>query len=429
MKVLVVGGGGREHALALSVSNSPLVKELEVAPGNAGTESIGKSVSLNPTDVDALRSYCQETEPDLVIIGPEAPLAAGAVDVLAESGVTAFGPGREAAAIEASKVFAKEFMQRHAIPTADFEVFSDPREATRYLDGAEYPLVVKADGLAAGKGSIVCGDKGEALKAVERIMVNREFGASGDRVVIESFLSGEEASILAFTDGKDYLTMIPSQDHKRAYDGDQGPNTGGMGAYAPAPVVSQKMLSRINEGIIEPTVEGLSREGIVYKGILYAGLMITAEGPKVVEFNCRFGDPETQAVLPLLDTDLVEIMMAVVEGKLGDYRLEWKTGSSLCVVMASGGYPLKYETGYPITGLDKVTGMPGVLVYHAGTKISGGEIVTAGGRVLNVVAVGRNLKDAYDKAYQAVGEISFKNCFFRRDIGFRALQRTGHWPA
>jgi phosphoribosylamine--glycine ligase len=385
--------------------------------------SLGSLADVDVSDVGAITAFAREIEADLVIIGPEAPLADGLVDSLAAENISAFGPGRVAARIESSKVFAKQFLQRHGIPTADFRVFEDPGDALSHLEDIQYPTVVKADGLAAGKGAIVCSDKSQAEAAVKLVMVERKFGAAGDRLIIESFLDGEETSIIIITDGVDYRSSLPSQDHKRAFDDDRGPNTGGMGAYAPAPLVDAGMEELINRTVIEPTLEGFRRDRIEYKGVLYAGLMIGADGPKVMEFNCRFGDPETQAVLPLLETDLVELILAVNDGSLGKHKLVWKKGAALSVVLASGGYPGAYETGFPISGLDQAEDHPWARIYHAGTRLQGGQTLTAGGRVLNLTAIGEDLKQAFQRAYQLTDIVSFQDAHFRKDIGHRALAR------
>jgi phosphoribosylamine--glycine ligase len=421
--LLVIGGGGREHALAYSLNQSPLTGEITAAPGNAGMASIGSLANVDISDVNAVTAFARQTKQDLVVVGPEAPLADGLVDALTAENIKAFGPGRAAARIESSKVFAKEFMKRHGIPTADFKIFNKAEDALSYLEVIDYPTVVKADGLAAGKGAIVCMDKQQAEDAVRLVMIERKFGDAGDRLIIESFLDGEEVSVIVVTDGIDYSSSLPSQDHKRALDGDKGPNTGGMGAYAPAPLVTAEMETTINRRIIEPTLEGFKRDGIEYKGVLYAGLMIEADGPKVMEYNCRFGDPETQAVLPLLETDLVEVILAVVDGRLKEVDLTWKNGAALSVVMASAGYPGSYQTGYPIDGLQEAAALPWARVYHAGTELKDGKVVTAGGRVLNLTAIGPDLSQAFDRAYKLTEIVSFKDARFRKDIGHRALSQ------
>jgi len=423
MNVLVIGGGGREHALVWKISQSPKVSKVFCAPGNAGIAEIAECLPIDPMDTEALLAAAVENKIDLTVVGPEAPLVAGVVDIFEAAGQRVFGPCRAAALLEGSKVFAKTFMARHRIPTASFEVFENADEAKSYIENSLEACVVKADGLAAGKGVIVAGSKEEALAAVDEIMVNKAFGSAGDRIVVEELLEGEEVSILAFTDGKTIVPMVSSQDHKRAFDGDKGPNTGGMGAYSPAPVYTDEIHRTVLQHILEPVIAGMASEGVPYKGVLYAGLMITEEGPKVLEFNVRFGDPETQPVLFRLESDFVDIILAVVEEKLDAVDILWSDKPSVCVVLASGGYPGNYEKGRPIDGLDEVNGEE-VMVFHAGTKLEHGKIVTSGGRVLGVTATGSSLKNAIDKAYESVAKIKFDNMFYRRDIGYKALERS-----
>ena len=422
---MVVGGGGREHALVWKVLRSPQVDEVIAAPGNAGIGEVARCAEVKAEDIEGLLRLAQDEKVDLTIVGPEAPLALGIVDRFQGAGLRIFGPTEEAAKIESSKVFAKELMAKYGIPTAEFQVFDNPQKAREYIRKMGAPIVVKADGLAAGKGSIVCGTLEEAYRAVERIMEEREFGDAGDLVVVEECLVGEEASILAITDGEAIKPLLPSQDHKPVYDGDKGPNTGGMGAYAPAPVVTGEVAEVVMKRVLRPAIEGMAKEGILYRGVLYAGLMITEEGPRVLEFNCRFGDPESQAVLPLLEGDLVEILEAAVEGRLREVEVRNSDGAAVCVVLASGGYPGKYEKGKVIEGLEEVETMSDVVVFHAGTARRDGEIVTDGGRVLGVTAVAPDIPKAIERAYEAVGKVRFEGMHYRRDIGQKALRHLG----
>lgn len=419
MKILVVGSGGREHAIAWKLSQSPLVKKIYACPGNAGIASFGDCVEISSEDIKGLADFAEKNLIDLTVVGPEQPLILGIVDEFEKRKLKIFGPKKEAALIEGSKGFAKDFMKRYHIPTASFKIFEQKEEAIDFVRSSEFPLVIKADGLAAGKGAFVVEDLKSAEEAVEKVMVQKIFGEAGSKVVVEDFLIGEEVTILAFTDGRTVLPMVSSQDHKRIYDGDRGPNTGGMGAYAPTLMVNDKMMKKIAEEVLEPTIFGLNTEGRIYKGVLYAGLMITEMGPKVIEFNCRFGDPETQVVLPLLGSDLTEIFLSIVEEELDLQDVKWKEGSAVCVVLASGGYPDKYEKGKEIFGLNRV-GNSNVLVFHAGTKKSGNRIVTNGGRVLGVTAFDQTMEGALGKAYSAVDKIRFDGMQYRHDIGYRA---------
>lgn len=414
MKVMIIGGGGREHALAWKVAQSPQVERLYAAPGNVGMAQIAKCIGISPSDPHKLANFAEEKDVDLTLVGPELPLSLGIVDLFEKRGLKIFGPSRRAARIEWSKGFAKEFMKRWTIPTAPFRLFTDPEEAIDYLRGKQFPQVVKADGLAAGKGSIVAKSFEKALTAVKAIMVERIFGRSGERVVIEDYLRGEEATILAFSDGRSFILLPPSKDYKRIYDGDRGPNTGGMGSYSPAQSVDERLMKEIKKEILEPTIRGLSKEGVKYQGILYVGLMLTQEGPQVMEYNCRFGDPETQALFPLLKTDLVEIMEWVIRERLEGKEIEWEKGASVCVVLASQGYPGRYEKGMVITGTEGIEG--DVLLFHAGTARRGGNLVTNGGRVLGVTAKGETLKEARENAYRGVEKIGFPGMQFRKDI-------------
>jgi phosphoribosylamine--glycine ligase len=422
--VLVVGGGGREHALAWTFRKSPKVGTILVAPGNAGTAQIARNVEVGTGEVEALVKLARKEKVDLTVVGPEAPLAEGIVDRFAAAGLPIFGPTKQAARIESSKIFAKELALKAGIPTAPAEIFDDVEAARRYIDISGAPCVVKADGLAAGKGVTVAMTEEEAYAAVEEAMVKGRFGAAGDRILIEDYVSGEEASILAVTDGERIAVMIPSQDHKRLKDGDGGPNTGGMGAYAPAPVIDGKLLKTVTETVIEPTVRALADEGTPYRGCLYAGLIVDFEGPKLLEFNCRFGDPEAQAVLPLLENDLYDVCASVTAGKLEFNRFEWRPGAAVAVVAASKGYPGEFEKGRVIKGLDEVAALEDVIVFHAGTAIEDDKVVTAGGRVLAVTALGVNVADAIEKVYDAMDKIRFTGMQYRRDIGHKAIARS-----
>lgn len=419
MNILVIGSGGREHALYWKLSESPQTEQIYAIPGNPG---MGASAAIALDDHAAILRFVKEHEIGLVVVGPEVPLMNGLVDKLEAAGIRAFGPHANAAEIEGSKSFAKDLMKKYGIPTARYEVFTAAEPARAYIRQEGAPIVVKADGLAAGKGVIVAMTEQEALDAVDAIMEDHSFGDAGARVVIEEFMEGEEASLLAFTDGTTIRPMISAQDHKRAYDGDRGPNTGGMGTYAPAPVMTPEMTERAVEEILKPTIAAMAKEGRTYRGCLYLGLMVTADGPKVVEFNARFGDPETQVVLPLLDSDLVAIMCACADGTLADVPIRWKDGAAVCVVLASGGYPGHYEKGQEIHGLADAEAM-GALVFHAGTAMKDGKLVTNGGRVLGVVGRGADISSAVDAAYAAAAKISFKDAYYRKDIAHRALER------
>ena len=419
MNILVIGSGGREHALYWKLSESPQTEQIYAIPGNPG---MGASAAIALDDHAAILRFAKEHEIGLVVVGPEVPLMNGLVDELEAAGIRVFGPRANAAEIEGSKSFAKDLMKKYGIPTARYEVFTAAEPARAYIRQEGAPIVVKADGLAAGKGVIVAMTEQEALDAVDAIMEDHSFGDAGARVVIEEFMEGEEASLLAFTDGTTIRPMISAQDHKRAYDGDRGPNTGGMGTYAPAPVMTSEMTERAVEEILKPTIAAMAKEGRTYRGCLYLGLMVTADGPKVVEFNARFGDPETQVVLPLLDSDLVAIMCACADGTLADVPIRWKDGAAVCVVLASGGYPGHYEKGQEIHGLADAEAM-GALVFHAGTAMKDGKLVTNGGRVLGVVGRGADISSAVDAAYAAATKISFKDAYYRKDIAHRALER------
>ena len=416
MKILIVGSGGREHALAWKLAQSPLVEEIFIAPGNAGTGLIGTNVPIAVEDVAGLVAFAREKGIGLTAVGPEIPLALGLVDAFQAAGLTVFGPTQAAAQLETSKAFAKAFMQEVGIPTAVSATFTDYQQAANYLpDG---PVVVKASGLAAGKGVIVCDNRAEAEAALRQIMLDREFGPAGDEVIIEERLSGPEVSLLAFCDGQTAVPLPPARDHKRAYDGDLGPNTGGMGVYAPPPDVDAALIDHIMRTVIQPAVDGMARRGAPYVGVLYAGIMLTAVGPKVLEFNCRFGDPETQALLPLLDGDLAEILLACAAGRLTPEMVRVHSGACATVVMAAPGYPGPYPKGLPITGLEAVP--EEVVVFHAGTHHADGQIVTSGGRVLCVSALGADLATAVSRAYAGVAAIHFDGAHYRTDIGREA---------
>ena len=419
MNILVIGSGGREHALFRKLMESPQTDKIYAIPGNPG---MGEMTDISMEDNAAILNFAKEKEIGLVVVGPEVPLMNGLVDELESAGIRAFGPRANAAEIEGSKSFAKDLMKKYGIPTARYEVFTEAEPARAYIRREGAPIVVKADGLAAGKGVIVAMSEQEALDAVNAIMEGNSFGDAGARVVIEEFMEGEEASLLAFTDGKTIRPMISAQDHKRAFDGDQGPNTGGMGTYAPAPVMTPEMIERATEEILKPTIAAMAKEGRPYSGCLYLGLMITVEGPKVVEFNARFGDPETQVVLPLLDGDLVQIMCACADGTLADVPIHWKDGAAVCVVLVAGGYPAAYEKGNEIHGIADAE-KTGALVFHAGTAAKEGKLVTNGGRVLGVVGMGEDIASAVRSAYAAVEKISFKDAYYRKDIAHRALHR------
>ena len=414
LKVMVVGGGAREHTLVWKLLESTKVAEVHVAPGNAGTAAIAKNLDISPTDLDALSRAAKDNGTDLVVIGPEAPLAAGIVNILQSLGIPAFGPTKEATLIESSKVFAKRLMQRYGIPCARDAVFSSFDEAQAYVRKQRPPLVIKADGLAAGKGAIVAQSTKEALKALSDIMEARVFGDAGSQVLVEECLVGRETSMLAFTDGVTVVPIVPARDYKRAFDQDLGPNTGGMGGYSPPGFFNSDLTNTLTKTILEPAVQAMAQEGRPYKGVLYAGLMLTSEGPKILEFNARFGDPETQVQLPLLKSDLVDIMLAIIDGTLERMKIEWSDEACVGVVMASGGYPGSYKAGFPITGLDKVDS--DLLVFHAGTKVEDGKTCTAGGRVLTVVATGKTVADAREKVYHNLPQVHFEGRHYRKDI-------------
>ena len=415
MKVLVVGGGGREHAICWKLAQSPKVTELYCAPGNAGIAQVATCVPVKATDVEGMVAWAKENAMDFVMVAPDDPLALGMVDALESAGIPAFGPKANAAIIEASKAFSKELMKKYNIPTAQYETFTELDKALAYIREQGAPIVVKADGLALGKGVVVAATVEEAEQAVREMMEDKKFGASGSTVVIEECMVGPEVTVLAFCDGEHLVPMLSSQDHKRVFDGNQGPNTGGMGAFCPSPNYTPEIAEFCQKNIFIPTVEALKAEGRPFKGVIYFGLMLTEKGPRVVEYNARFGDPETQPLLSMLDTDLLDIFQACVDGTLDKVDVKWKDGAACCLVLASGGYPIAHKTGYVISGLDKVEG---ATVFHAGTKLNeNGEIVNAGGRVLGVTAVGSDLKDAIAKAYAAAKPITWTDMHFRTDIG------------
>lgn len=433
MKILIVGGGGREHAIAWKLAQSRKVERLYCAPGNAGIAEVAQCVAIKAEDVNGICSFAKENEIDLTVIGPEVPLSLGIVDALAEEGLKAFGPNRKCAQLESSKAFTKAFLARHGIPTAGYKEFTDIDDLKKSVGMFGYPMVIKADGLAAGKGVVIAENEDAALKAIEEIMGDKIFGAAGDKIVVEEFLTGIEASVLCFVDGKTIVPMESAQDYKRIFDGDNGSNTGGMGTYSPSLIFDAGLEEQIRDQILEPTIRGFQKDGLDFKGVLFIGLMISEEGPKVIEFNNRFGDPETQSVLPRMKTDLLDIMNAVVEDRLAEQTIEWSDRKAVCVVMASGGYPGDYEKGKQIFGLDTVD--QDVIVFHSGTRPlknskpdvetggpaimdgQGCEVVTDGGRVLGITALGSTHEEAREKAYQNVARISFEGAQYRKDIG------------
>lgn len=420
LKVLIVGSGGREHALAWKLAQSKRIGQLYCAPGNAGISEQASLVPLQADDLPGLVDWSKKENIDLVVVGPELPLTLGLVDALEAAGIKAFGPSAKAAELEGSKAFSKDLMYKYRVPTARYGVFTDRETAKNFAREIPGPWVVKADGLAAGKGVLICQTIAEADAAIGQVLVDRVFGPAGDRLVIEEYLEGEELSLMAFCDGTAVVPMVSAQDHKRVFTGDLGPNTGGMGAYSPAPLATPELQRQVMEEVLEPVVKAMAKEGRTFKGVLYAGLMVTSAGPKVLEFNARFGDPETQVVLPRLENDLLEVILAVVEGKLGQLELKWKEEACVSVVMASEGYPGSYQKGVPIIGLGQVP--EGVLVFHSGTAKSGEQVVTNGGRVLAVTALGADLRTAVDAAYKGVKAISFTGAHYRTDIAHRAFK-------
>ena len=422
MRVLLIGNGGREDAIAWKLAKSKELKKLYIASGNPGTARWGENVAIKTEDIGEIVKFAKENKVELVIVGPEDPLADGAVDALEAAGIKAFGPNKAAAQLEADKSFSKQIMRSSAVSTAEGRTFTRFEDAKAYIASRDEPVVVKAAGLAKGKGVIVCNEPSDGILAAEKIMVDRIFGSAGDKVVVEDKLIGEEASILAFVDGRSIYVMESAQDHKPVGDGDTGPNTGGMGAYSPAPVVTDAMMSQIEREILVPVVDCMNRNDTPYKGVLYAGLMVTAGGPRVLEFNVRFGDPETQPIMMRLKSDLLEVCLAVCEQKLDRVTLEWDERPAVCVVMASGGYPGDYEKGKVVTGIIEAEQLKDVVVFHAGTSVKDGKWVTAGGRVLGVTAIGGTIADAKKQAYEAVGKISFEGAHYRRDIADKAIR-------
>lgn len=423
MKILVVGGGGREHAIIMKLSESSRVEKLYCTPGNGGISRFAECFDIKATDIDGVVKLSEELSVDMVVVAPDDPLVLGMVDALNAKGIMTFGPNKAAAIIEGSKAFSKELMKKYNIPTAGYEIFTDSKKAVEYIKAQNsYPTVIKADGLALGKGVIIAQNEQEAVDAVHSIMEDKVFGESGSKLVVEEFLTGPEVSVLSFCDGKTVIPMVSSMDHKRALDNDEGLNTGGMGTIAPNPYYTEAVAKECMEKIFIPTVNAMAAENRAFKGCLYFGLMLTPKGPKVIEYNCRFGDPETQVVLPLLDTDLVDIMEAVYKEKLNETEIKWKKGVAACVVMASGGYPQKYSVGIEMNGMDEKGQVDGAFVYHAGTKYKDGKFFTAGGRVLGVTSTGETLETALEKAYNAVSKISFNGHHFRKDIGQKALK-------
>ncbi len=417
MKVLIIGSGGREHAIAWKVSMSPKVDKLYCAPGNAGIGQCAACIDIPVMEHEALADFALTEGIDLTVVGPDDPLAAGIVDVFEDKGLRIFGPRKEAALIESSKVFSKNLMRKYNIPTAAYETFDTSDDAIAYLRTGKYPIVIKADGLALGKGVLICMDYEEAVQAVKTIMEDKQFGTAGNRLVIEEFISGPEVSVLAFCDGTHILPMTSAQDHKRAYDNDQGPNTGGMGTFSPSPFYTEEIDDYCRKYIYQPTMDAMKAEGRDFTGILFVGLMLTEDGPKVLEYNARFGDPETQVVLPRMKNDLVEVFEACIDGTLDEIKLSFDDNAAVCVVLASEGYPGHYEKGFEIQGLDAFSGNRDYYVFHAATRKDNGKILTNGGRVLGVTAIGNDLREARRKAYEAAGKVSFKNKYMRKDIG------------
>ena len=424
MNVLLVGSGGREHALAWKLAQSKNLDKLYIAPGNPGTGQCGENIAIGVNEIEKLVDFAKQKSVGLVVVGPEDPLAAGLVDAVEKAGIKAFGPSAGAAQLEADKAFAKQLMRSSSISTAEGQVFENFQDAKTYIASRDEAVVVKAAGLAQGKGVFVCDDPADGILAAEKIMCNKQFGQAGNKLIVEDKLLGEEASILAFVDGRNIYVMESSQDHKAAGEGDTGPNTGGMGAYSPAPIVTDSLMNQITREILVPIIDGMNRNGTPYKGILYAGIMVTAAGPRVLEFNVRFGDPETQPILMRLKSDLLEVMLAVCDGTLEKVTLKWDMRPAVCVVMASGGYPGSYEKGKKITGLDQAAQLDDVFVFHAGTAQKDGDIVTNGGRVLGVTALGENIEQAKARVYEAVNKINFEGAYFRRDIADKAINRS-----
>tara|TARA_B100000959_G_scaffold68516_1_gene72548 strand:- start:199 stop:1467 length:1269 start_codon:yes stop_codon:yes gene_type:complete len=422
MKVLVIGSGGREHSLVWKISRSQMVSEIFCAPGNAGISDLANLVDIKADDVDGLLNFAREKKIDLTIVGPELSLTLGIVDLFEGAGLKIFGPSKKAAELEGSKAFSKNLLKKYNIPSANYELFTSSRSAGEYLKNQKFPIVIKADGLAAGKGVIICDSLESAEHAAEEILDKKIFGSAGNKIVVEEFLEGEEVSVLAFSDGKNIMPLEPAQDHKAIYDGNRGPNTGGMGAYSPAPIVTDTLAEEILENILKPTVNAMAQEGRTYKGILYAGLMIMQGEPKVLEFNVRFGDPETQPILMRMESDIVPLFLAAIEGSLESQKIKWHKDASVCVVMASAGYPNSYPRGEEILGVDKLKNSSNTVVFHAGTKIIDSKLVTNGGRVLGVTSLGVNVSEAIKNSYRAVSKISWENVYYRRDIGKKVVE-------
>jgi phosphoribosylamine--glycine ligase len=422
MKVLLVGSGGREHALAWKIAQSPLLKKLYCAPGNAGIAELAECVAITADDLQGLLQFALREKIDLTVVGPEVPLVAGIADLFRENGLLLFGPSKETAMLEGSKAFSKELMTKYGVPTAGYEIFTNVKEAKHYVIESEMPVVIKADGLAAGKGVVICESAEQAVVTLTQMMEEKSFGEAGSKVIIEKKLEGEELSVLVLTDGKKILPLASARDHKRAYDHDRGPNTGGMGAFSPSMKIPDSEIGGIIDIAVRPIIEGMARDGMPYRGVLYAGIMMTKDGPYVLEYNCRFGDPETEVILPRLKSDLLPVLAQIANGDVGAETLEWHDKACITVVMASGGYPGSYEKGFVIQGLEAAKGFPDVAVFHAGTAFDGQkQCVTAGGRVLDVTAWGDTLKAAYERVYQVISKIHFQGSFFRRDIGQKAI--------
>ena len=422
MKILVIGSGGREHALVWKINQSPKVSKIYCAPGNAGISQLAQCIDIGPDKITALADFAQKTKIDLTVVGPELSLSMGIVDEFTKRGLKIFGPTKIATEIESSKVFSKYMMKKYNIPTADYFTFTDNKKALAYIEKRPFPLVLKADGLAAGKGVFIIRDADEAKAALDSLMNQKIFGDAGLQVIVEDYLEGEEVSILAFSDGENVVPMVSSQDHKKIYDNDMGPNTGGMGAYSPVPFYDEHAENGVLEGILKPIISGLKKEGREYKGVIYAGLVFTKKGIKVLEFNARFGDPETQVILPRLEMDIIDIFLAVIEGQLSKIELKWNSNPVVCVIAASGGYPAKYQKGKVISGLEKLENEDNAFVFHAGTKYQDGKIVTSGGRVLGMTAWAENIKEAKRMAYEGMEKISFEDMYYRKDIAQKAIK-------
>ncbi|MEA3453360.1 MAG: phosphoribosylamine--glycine ligase [Candidatus Caldatribacteriota bacterium] len=422
MKILVIGSGGREHALVWKIAQSPKVSQIYCAPGNAGISKLAQCINIDADNIEKLVDFAQEEKTDLTVVGPELALSKGIVNKFNRKGLRIFGPSKEATEIESSKVFSKYLMKKYNIPTANYEVFKNSEKAFNHIKQQAFPLVIKADGLAAGKGVFIVKNMVQARDALDTLMEEKKFGEAGRQVVIEEFLEGEEVSILAFCDGKTVVPMVSSQDHKKIFDNDQGPNTGGMGAYSPVPFYTDEFEKRVLEEVLKPTVKGLWSEGIKYKGVLYAGLILTKEGPKVLEFNARFGDPETQVILPRLKTDLIDILNAVIEETLHKINIEWEDNTTVCVVVVSGGYPEKYQKGKVIGGLGRLGKIKDIIAFHAGTKLQDDKVTTSGGRVLGITAWAENITEAKKKAYKGMEKIYFEDMYYRKDIALKAIK-------